>query len=504
MQSERTLRGGAYSQPMLIPAAILAALLTSVSLLILEHSNHLLTIFFSVVFILLLIFYFYPLAGIYTWTLLFPIQSIFLEITIGWRKHKFYAFEALVFLVLPVLLVQVLSRRHSTTLKRSRSISVEFSWIYLFSVAFIAWAILCFSLSNLPGEAVISLAKLINNFVFCALIITHLDRYERFIKLIIFFCVFAAFLSVIVFIANHYGLDLSYKIITPGAVSVNFFANFINTSGVFDPKMVGMTFSSGLSGRHELGIFLSCATVFSALLIKKFKAPHIRAIFVFFILLYANAQFVSVSKGSLLGLFASSVFLFLIIPEFRRYILLLMIAIFGLWSAAAVISDLIKPEWVKDAGIATSVGNLANQSALRPGTVASRFKLMREAIDVFLSSRGMGGGPDSLLFLKTQVVHGHNFLLTYAADYGIPGVLFAGSMVVLLARLGYKEIVTKARIDNPVWLLRLTIFAALLMTLFEYSLDVNIWYPHVWFIGALFLASLRIEEPEPESDLAVI
>ena len=156
-----------------------------------------------------------------------------------------------------------------------------------------------------------------------------------------------------------------------------------------------------------------------------------------------------------------------------------------------------RPGFLKLNVIYFAGGNLFEQSASQPGTILNRLKLMKGAIEVFASSNGLGAGPDSIQYLKIDGYHGHNFFLTFAADYGVPGILFALCMVVLMGKLAYSKILARPRPESRVWMLRAAILVCLLMTLFEYSVDCSIWYSHLWFISALFLASMRLKEDEP-------
>ncbi len=483
------------------PAIVMFAVLASASLLFMGEMHPLLPLAVAIPLVLLTVFYLVPIAGIYAWLLLFPIQSVYIALAVGWRVHRIYSVEVLALIILPLLVVKVLADNGVPAPRAARPADPEFSWIFFFSAAFIAWSALCLLLSKFPNEAIISWWRLIGDFVMAAFLLICLDRYEKFIKLIVFFCGIAAVFSIIAIYSNHYGMDLSYRLIGPGPVALRFVANFLNVSGNYDPKMVGMAFSSGLSARHELGIFLSSATVFSLFLMHQRRSLWVRAILLFMILLYATTELLTIPKGSLLGFVGSILFLCLIIPELRKFLLPVILGMAGLFAVGSYTSNLFKPLWMKAIGLGTSVTNLAGQSAFKPGTIGNRLKLMGEAVDLFLSSNGLGGGPDSLLFLKIGGVHGHSLFLSFAADYGVPGVLFAVGILVLLGKLAYKRIVARPQTGNPIWLLRFAILASLLMSVFEYSFDCYIWYPHVWFIGALFLASLRIDDNGPGGEL---
>lgn len=470
------------------------SVLATASLLAMFYAHPVLPLACAVPSLMLLTFYFFPTAGVYAWLILFPVQSVYMEFSAGWRVHRIYPPELLAFIILPVLISKALSEKPVSALNPVRPADPEFPWIYFFSAAFIAWSLLCYFLSGISPDAIVTWWRLMADFVLAAFLIVYLDRYEKFIRLIIFFCFLAALFSVIAIYSNHYGLDLSYRLLNPGPFSIRFFANFLNVSGNFDPRMVGMAFSSGLSGRHELGIFLTCATVLAVFLINHFKLTWFRAILALMILVYATTQLLIIPKASLLGFLFSVVFLLLLTPRWRKFTLPGVGSILGLWAVGNFLSDFVKPHWMKQVGLTTSVGNLANQSAFRPGTMGNRLKLMGDAFDVFQKSYGLGGGPDSLFIRKVGGVHGHNLFLSYAADYGIPGVIFAAGMLILLGRLAWSKVLARPRTHDPVWLLRFAILACLLISVFEYSFDCYIWYPHVWFMGALFLASLRVEE----------
>ena len=262
-----------------------------------------------------------------------------------------------------------------------------------------------------------------------------------------------------------------------------------------------MSLSTGFSGKHELGILLSCATAFIVFLMHRFKSPVIRAGLLLLLLFYATTQFIAIPKAALLGTAISIAIIVLAVPQWRKRAPSIAIGIFGLGVLANYVSFFLRPNLIVQPAGGFAGSNLFIPSATRAGTILNRLKLMREAIEIFTSSNGLGAGPDSIQYLKIGGVHGHNFFLTLAADYGVPGILFALCMVVLMGKLAYSRILARPRPESRVWILRTALLTCLLMTVFEYSLDCFLWYPHLWFISALFLASMQLKDDEPASVL---
>jgi hypothetical protein len=468
---------------------LLLPILLTVVLVASFQSFPVLTPIFAFAAVLLLLLCLKPIAGVYIWLFLFPIQEINFKVSVYGHPHvhETHFVELFALLVIPVLLILALRRRGLPS--QRRPVPAEFQFVYFFSAAFISWSLVNLLISPLPAEVTINWWVMMCNFPLCAFLILNMDEYDKFVRLIVFFCVVAALHSFIAIYSNLYDYDRHILFTNTHPFTIILAKRFMKGA-------TGMSLASGFSGRHELGILLSCATAFAIFLAHRFKGVAARASLLFVLLLYATTQFIAIPKAALLGSAISFGIIVLAVPQWRRRAPKALIGFFALWFVANYLSSFLRPVFIKQHAVAISGGSLFEPSVNQPGTILNRLKLMREAIEIFASSNGLGAGPDSLQYLKINGVHGHNFFLTFAADYGVPGILFALCMVVLMGYFACSKILARPRPESRIWMLRAAILACLLMTVFEYSLDCFIWYSHLWFMTALFLASFRLPDNE--------
>jgi hypothetical protein len=441
---------------------------------------------------LLLLLFLNPIAGVYIWLFLFPIQEIYFRVSVYGHAHahETHFVELFALIILPVLIAQALKRW--TQNLAQPPVPSEFQWIYFVSAAFVCWSVINLLLSPLPTEITINWWVMMCNFPLSIFLIFNMNSYEKFVRLVIFFCIVAALQSVATICSNLYTYDYRTLFTDTSPFTIILIRRFMKS---------GLSPASGFSGRHELGILLSCATACNLFLMHRFKGLAARAGLLLLLLLYATTLFLAIPKAAILGCAISLFIVILAVPQWRKRAPISAAAMFGMGFLGNYLAIFIRPSFVSQHAAGYAGGDLLTQSPTQPGTILNRIKLMKEAIDVIVSSNGLGAGPDSMQYLKIGGVHGHDFILTFGADYGVPGILFALCMVLLLGKLAYSKILARPRPENRVWLLRAAILACLLMTLFEYSLDCSIWYPHLWFISALFLASMRLTDDEPHTVL---
>jgi hypothetical protein len=478
-----------------IPLLLLLAVLTVV-LVSFSQSHPVLTPIVAFASALLMLLFLKPIAGVYIWLFLFPFQEIYFAVTVYGHAHihETHFVELFAPIILPVLLVKALEGRHRPSLRPP--MPAEFQWAYFFSAVFISWSVINLLISPLPSEATINWWVMMCNFPLCAFLILNLDRYDKFVRLIIFFCIVAAIHSVITIYSNHSNYDPRNEL-SARTLFADTHPFSIMLIKRFMKRDYGISLATGFSGKHELGILLSGAMAFVIFLMHRFKGLAARAGLLLLLLLYATTQFLAIPKAALLGSVIIFAIIILAVPQWRKRAPTAAIGLFGLGFLANFVASFLRPDFVSRHAVGFAGGDLFVQSATQPGTILNRLSLMRDAIEVFVSSKGLGAGPDSLQYLRTDGVHGHNFFLTFGADYGVPGILFALGMVVLMGKLAYSKILARPRPESRVWMLRAAILTCLLITVFEYSLDCYIWYPQLWIISALFLASMRLEDDEP-------
>ena len=189
----------------------LLLLLTSIVLVLVSfsHSYPILTPIFAFAVALLMILFLKPITGVYIWLFLFPFQTIYFAVSVYWHTHihETHFVELFAPIILPVLLVKALQGRSEPSLRAP--VPAEFKWVYFFSAAFICWSLISLLISPLPAEITINWWVLICNFPLCAFLILNLDEYDKFVRLIIFFCIVAAISSIIAIYSNYHEYNRS-------------------------------------------------------------------------------------------------------------------------------------------------------------------------------------------------------------------------------------------------------------------------------------------------------
>jgi hypothetical protein len=65
----------------------------------------------------------------------------------------------------------------------------------------------------------------------------------------------------------------------------------------------------------------------------------------------------------------------------------------------------------------------------------------------------------------------------------------------IIAKDSYCQVFKIFQVNNNMWLLRLACVITAALALFEYSFDVLIWSPQLWYMVGLLWASLRLGPP---------
>ena len=279
-----------------IPLLLLLTIILTVVLVSFSQSYPVLTPVFAFAAALLLLLFLKPIAGVYIWLFLFPIQNIYFAVSVYWHAHvhKTHFVELFAPIILPVLLVKALEGRGQKSQRPPTP--AEFQWVYFFAAAFVCWSLINLMISPLPAEVTINWWVMMCNIPLCAYLILSLDEYDKFFRLIIFFCIVAALHSIVTIYANHYNYERHTLFSGTHPFSIILIKEFMKGNNP------GMTLATGFNGRHELGILLSNAMAFIILLMHRFKGWAARAGLILTLLLYATTQCIAMPKAALLGL----------------------------------------------------------------------------------------------------------------------------------------------------------------------------------------------------------
>lgn len=441
-----------------------------------------------------------PIIGVYLLIAIYPIESVYLRLNRNWPgTTNIYPFELLSISLLIVMVLRYLSSRHQPI--ESPPIPIpNHRWVVYFSAVFIISSLFTLIWVDRFDKAMFGWIRLNCNFILLVFLVFAIDRYEKFVKTLTFFCAAAVFFSFLSIYSGYYAFLTRYELLVTPYISIIQENSLFNHAGGFLPQIIGMVSGFGVSGKHELGMFLLSAIPFGFFLIHEYSSIIAKGVIGLLILLCLSIVHVAFVKLSILGLFLVLCAVCLHIPDWRRR-LAGIVGVFILINITAhFASEIIRPASMKVMEtVASKVAKISKNSQYQSGSLSERIRIWKRSIERIKRAGGTGEGPDSL---EKDVLHGHNFLLTFAADYGILGLTFIIISLISILTEAYRQIFSHVQIANRFWLLKLTLFSVTMCTLFEYLFDCFIWYPQAWFVTGLLFASLRLVSDCPDGAIA--
>jgi O-antigen ligase len=144
---------------------------------------------------------------------------------------------------------------------------------------------------------------------------------------------------------------------------------------------------------------------------------------------------------------------------------------------------------------------VTSESEFAPNSLSGRKYIWERTIERIMQNKGMGSGPDSLMQdIAFHVPHGHNLLLTLAAEYGLPGAVLIFLFLLVIANSVYKSVFIEPKVRNNLWLLQAIFVAASLHALFVYCFDMPINRKQLWVMLGLLMASINVAKKEATRD----
>ena len=450
-------------------------------------------VFFLFLTIFVLI-YFKPMIGIYLLTLLYPIESVFIKLNLSWPDYiGIYWYEVLNIILLIVMILRYLVKYHS--LDGDFPIAKTYSgrWILFFSIAFVIWSISTVFWSDYLDRTLFSWFKFNCLFIYMPFIVIYLDSYEKFLRLMVFYCCVSAILAIVAIYATYHAFLVNYALLVTSHLSLWVQVSLFNGPGTVDTSLIGMRTGTGLSSKHELAMSLLGGVVFALFLMKHYKSIWIRYTLLLLILLLETVTYLAFAKLSIVGSLVVLVFISLVFP-WRKSILIILACFILLNVTAFSFSHILKPSHMKNresTGIRIKMES--GGSEYEANSFSFRKRYWRRAIEIIQESHGMGNGPDSSSWNISILPHAHNMILTMTVEYGVPGMLFILAALFIIAKGSYYQVFKIFQVNNNMWLLKLACVITTALALFANSFDVPIWWPQLWYMVGLLWASLRLE-----------
>jgi hypothetical protein len=451
-------------------------------------------IFFLFLTIFVLI-YFKPMIGIYLLTLLYPIDSVFIMLNLSWHDYiRIHWYQVLSIILLIVMILRYLVKYHSLDADSPIAKTYSDRWILFFFIAFVIWSISTVFWSDYYlDKTLFGWFKFNCLFIFMSFSVIYLDSYEKFVRLMTFYCCVSAILAIAAIYSTYHAFRINYALLVTSHLSLSVQVSLFNTAGTVLTFLSGMIAGTGLSSKHELGMSLMGGVFFALFLMKHYKSIWTRFTLLLLILLFEAVIYLVSVKLSIVGSFIALVFISLVFP-WRKSIVIILACFILLNVTAFSFSHILKPSHMKNresSGIKIKMESGGGE--YEPGTFQLRQRYWRRAIETIQESHGMGNGPDSSYEDIHISPHAHNLILSMTVEYGMPGIFFILAALFIIAKGSYYQVFKIFQVNNNMWLLKLACVITTALALFENSFDVHIWWPHLWYMVGLLWASLRLE-----------
>ena len=439
-----------------------------------------------------------PLIGIYIFILLYPLASVTFTLSHP-RAPAFVCFEEIFTLLLFfVMILRQLSDHHQQPIHNKDYRKYTYKWYIFLLTLFFIWSIFTLIKPLYFPFALFGWWRFISSFVIMTYLLIYMDSYKKFIGVLIFYCFVSFIYALSAVYATNYAFLKNYELfhILNSFVSIRV-ALYNDASGIL-LQNVGLLTGVGFAPKHEAALLLSSGIFFAVFLMKLYESLKIRLVMVVLILLFIIIIYQVFSRISIAGMLIVPVFLCLAIPSWRKSIVGVFVILIVLNLAGLFGSSLIRTAHMKNMeSDIQKIEVVASKSKYKASSLPGRIDIWQRSIERIVESKGMGSGPDSLWNdLAFSLPHAHNFVLTIAADYGLPGVVLILIFLIILANSSYKSILGGGTVNNHLWLLQVLCVSTSLHALFVYCFDMPIGRKHLWFMLGLLMASINLADKE--------
>ena len=445
-----------------------------------------------------------PMIGVYLLILLYPLNSFYLMVEHPQPQTiMVYFHNILSCVLLLVIILRQLSERHQRPMHAEALKAFPYKWIFFLLALFIIWSIFTVFRSKYFTVSLFGWWQFINSFVIIAFLVLYVDRYDKFISVLIFYCFVSVIYALSAVYATYFAFQVKYELFQIFDTFISIETDLFNLSANVLMANVGMLTGIGLAAKHDLSMLLTGGIFFAVFLMKLYNSLKIRCVLLTLILLFITIIYQITSTLSVAGLFLVAVFLCLAIPSWRKLIIWVVVILIVMNLAGFFFSSLIKTTHMKSMESSLKiVESKVSESEFQPSSMALRKSLWKRTIERISRDMGLGSGPASLGADITFALPSgaHNLLLTLAAEYGLPGALLILLFLLVIANSAYKSVFIEPKVKNNLWLLQTVFVAASLHALFEYCFDVPISQKQLWFMLGLLMASINVAEKEANRD----
>jgi O-antigen ligase len=445
-----------------------------------------------------------PMIGVYLLILLYPLNSFYLIVEHPQPQMINVYFDNIFSCVLLlVIILRQLTERHQRSMHAEAFKAFPYKWIFFLLALFIIWSIFTVFRSEYFTVSLFGWWRFITNFVIIAFLVLYVDRYDKFISVLIFYCFVSVIYALSAVYATYFAFQGKYELFQIFDTLISIETDLFNQSANVFMANVGLITGIGLAAKHDLSMLLTGGIFFAVFLMKLYNSLKIRCVLLTLILLFITIIYQITSTLSVAGLFLVAVFLCLAIPSWRKLIIWVVVSLIVMNLAGFFFSSLIKTTHMKSMESSLKiVESKVSESEFEPSSMALRKSIWKRTIERISRDMGLGSGPASLGADITFALPSgaHNLLLTLAAEYGLPGALLILLFLLVIANSAYKSVFIDPKVRNNLWLLQAIFLAASLHALIEYCFDMPIDHKQLWFMLGLLMASINVAEKEATRD----
>lgn len=439
-----------------------------------------------------------PMLGVYLITMLYPIGSVSIIVR-GHTPYEvmLYGIELLAVPILVVRVLRLLSEHWRRVELGGRGLRHSTAWAGLCVLLLLGSSAVAAARSESPVMSAYGLWRLVTIVVIVDYIVAQVDSMAKLVRVLYLYCLVGFLLAAAAVTATHYALSVRIPLFECLGASVFWQFALFNMPSDFLAVLVGETTGYGLCAKHDLSLFMFAGVLIALCLCLSTRNGRIRAGLLGLVLCFEAMVYQARSKLSIIGgLFVVALFSIIVAPWRRRVAAILAVFV-GLNVVGAVSARLLAPAHGKkqDSAI-TGIQSATSASEYEPSSLAGRRMIWRRTLKRVRRERGMGCGPDSLgKEFAFGIPHGHNLFLTVLAESGAIAALSLLAILAMVVTRTSRFLAAGSDPTNPLWLLRVTLAACTLFTLFEYQFDMPVYRPHLWYMLGLLLASLSIGQP---------
>jgi len=405
-------------------------------------------------------------------------------------------------MLLLLMILKQLSERHQRPIHNEDFKTLPYKWIFFLLAVFLFWSVILTFRSEYFIISLFELWRFVSCFVIIAFLIRFLDSYDKFIKVLIFYCCVSAIYALSAVYATNFAFQVNYELFQIFDTFISFQISLFNQAAAFSSENVGMITGVGLTAKHDLALLLAGGIFFAFFLMNLYNSLKARSVLIILIFLFMTIIYQVFSRVSITGMFLVAVFLCLAIPSWRKLTVWVVVMLIVMNLAGLFFSSLIRTTHMKNMeSTLQKVESVTSESEFEPSSLSGRKYIWKKVIEIILRNKGLGSGPGSLMTdVSFAVPHGHNLLLTLASEYGLPGAGLILIFLLVIANSAYKSGFFETEVDNKLLFMQAIFVAASLHALFVYCFDMPLGRKQFWFVLGLLMASISLAGKEAKKD----